>query len=358
MKKLIRYQRWTASCKLQTVKRNAACCKLLTACCLLLTVACTRPSPPVYSGQKMRGVNLVAPSKEIDSSVFSPIRQVNAEWVAVIPYGFCREGEPHFHFNMNKMWWGETKDGTAKTIELAHQSGLKVMLKPHAWVGRGMYTGDFDLKTEADWQTFEKDFGDYILTNARIADSMKVDLFCIATEMDNFAFKRAPFWRSMIKQVREIYKGPLTYADNWNNYPRNPFWADLDFIGVDAYFPLSSEKHPSIETLQKGWLTHLDELEAFAAKLQKPILFTEFGYRSVDFATEKPWESHDTKTDNPALQADAYRAFFKEVWPRKWLAGAFAWKWFLHQPRDSRRDAFSPQQKPAEAVLREEFGRK
>ncbi|AXE16984.1 hypothetical protein DR864_04170 [Runella rosea] len=331
---------------------------LSTLSTVILLSACSRPSPPVYSGQKMRGINLVAPSKEIDSSVFSPIRQVNAEWVAVIPYGFCREGEPHFHFNMNKMWWGETKDGTAKTIELAHQSGLKVMLKPHAWVGRGMYTGDFDLKTEADWQTFEKDFGDYILTNARIADSMKVDLFCIATEMDNFAFKRAPFWRSMIRQVREIYKGPLTYADNWNNYPRNPFWADLDFIGVDAYFPLSSEKHPSVETLQKGWLTHLDELEEFAAKLQKPILFTEFGYRSVDFATEKPWESHDTKTDNPNLQADAYRAFFKEVWPRKWLAGAFAWKWFLHQPPNRHRDAFSPQQKPAEAVLREEFGKK
>jgi hypothetical protein len=325
---------------------------------LFVMSGCSRPTPPVYSGVKMKGVNLVAPSQPIDSSVFSPIRRVNAEWVAVVPYGFCREGEPHFYFNMNKMWWGETLDGTAKTIEIAHQSGLKVMLKPHAWVGRGMYTGDFDLKTEEEWQTFEKDFGAYVLANAHVADSMKVELYCIATEMDNFARKREAFWKNLIKQVRQIYHGPLTYADNWNHYPRNPFWAELDYVGVDAYFPLSSEKHPTVEKLQQGWRTHLEELESFAAKIQKPVLFTEFGYRSVDFATDKPWESHDDKPANDLLQADAYRAFFKEVWPKKWLVGAFAWKWFLHQPRNFHRDAFSPQDKPAEKVLKEEYGKK
>lgn len=335
--------------------------------CLLLMIggwlhtACSRPSPPVYSGQKMRGINLVAPSQPIDSSVFNPIRNVNAEWVSVIPYGFCREEDGRFYFDMERQWWGETKNGTAATIALAHQSGLKVMLKPHAWVGRGTYTGDFNLKTEAEWLVFEKDFGRYILTNAHLADSMKVELFCIATEMDNFARTRTAFWRGLIKEIRQIYKGPLTYADNWNHYNRNPFWADLDFVGVDAYFPLSSEKQPSVETMQKGWKAHLEELEDFAAKLQKPILFTEFGYRSVDFAADKPWESNDDKPENNALQADAYRAFFKEVWPQKWLVGAFAWKWFLHQPRQPRRfhrDSYSPQEKPAEGVLRGGFSLK
>ncbi|HAK80441.1 MAG TPA: hypothetical protein DCM71_26955 [Runella sp.] len=320
---------------------------------------CTRPSPPVYAGAKMKGVNLVAPPEPIDSAAFVSVRTLKAEWVAVVPYGFCRENEPHFYFNSNKMWWGESIEGISKTIELAHKNGLKVMLKPHAWVGRGMYTGDFDLKTEADWQIFEKDFGNYILTNARIADSLKVELLCIGTEMDNFTQKRPGFWKNLIKEVRTMYRGQLTYADNWNHYPKNPFWNDLDFIGIDAYFPLSAEKHPSIATLQKGWKSHLEELENFAGKHQKPILFTEIGYRSVDFATEKPWESHDEKPENLALQADAYQAFFNEVWPRKWLAGAFAWKWFLQQPkRQFHRDTFSPQFKPAETVLQNAFGKR
>lgn len=318
--------------------------------------SCTRPTPPIYSGVKMKGLNLVAPSEPVDSLVFVPIRNTNAEWVAVVPYGFCRENEPHFYFNKNKMWWGETIEGISKTIELAHKNKLKVMLKPHAWVGRGMYTGDFDLKSEADWKIFEKDFGDYILTNAGVADSLKVELLCIGTEMDNFARKRPEFWRSLIKKIRTIYSGPLTYADNWNHYPKNPFWQDLDFIGIDAYFPLSTEKHPSVESLQKGWQSHLEEIEEFASKFQKPVLFTEIGYRSVDFATEKPWESQNDKVENLAIQADAYRAFFKEVWPKKWLVGAFAWKWFLQPPRRQfYHDAFSFQEKPAEAVLKEGY---
>jgi len=333
-------------------------CRII--CVLLLggvsVLSCTRPNPPVYSGVKMKGVNLVAPSEPIDSAVFVPLRAINAEWVAVVPYGFCRENEPHFYFNSNKMWWGETIEGIAKTIELAHKNGLKVMLKPHAWVGRGMYTGNFDLKSEEDWKIFEKDFGAYILTNARIADSLKVELLCIGTEMDNFARKRPSFWKNLIKEIRTFYKGPLTYADNWNHYPKNPFWQELDYVGIDAYFPLSTEKHPSVEGMQKGWENHLEEIERFAEKLQKPVLFTEIGYRSVDFAVDKPWESHDDKPENLELQADAYRAFFKEVWPRKWLVGAFAWKWFLQPPRRQfHRDPFSMQQKPAEQVIREAY---
>ncbi len=31
---------------------------------------CTRPSPPVYAGAKMKGVNLVAPPEPIDSAAF------------------------------------------------------------------------------------------------------------------------------------------------------------------------------------------------------------------------------------------------------------------------------------------------
>ncbi|MFN4146078.1 MAG: glycoside hydrolase family 113 [Runella sp.] len=326
---------------------------------MLLWQSCKPTAAPVYQQPKMRGVNLVAPPKRIDSEAFVPIRQVNAEWVAVIPYGFCRPDQPHFRFEHHGQWWGETKTGVIETILLARKNGHKIMLKPHVWVGGGSYTGDFDLKTESQWQIFEKDFSRYIITYAKMADSLDVELFCIATEMDNFIRKRTPFWKALIKQVRTIYKGPLTYADNWNHYDKNPLWGDLDLIGVDAYFPLSAENQPSITDLQKGWRPHLRDLEKFAAQWQKPILFTEFGYRSTDFSTHKPWESYQQLPENQQLQADAYRAFFKEVWPQKWLAGAFVWKWFLQKNigEGYRGDNFTPQGKMAQSVLADSFRR-
>jgi hypothetical protein len=191
-----------------------------------------------------------------------------------------------------------------------------------------------------------------VLTYARVADSLGVEMYCIGTEMDNFVDKRPQFWQSLIQQVRKVYRGPLTYADNWGHYRQSPFWESLDYIGVDAYFPLSPEQHPSVAALENGWTKHLEELENFAAKHQKPILFTEIGYRSVDFTADKPWESYRESPENYALQADAYQAFFGKVWPQKWLAGVFFWKWFLYEPHHhDGLDAYSPQTKPAEKVL-------
>ena len=318
---------------------------------LFLGYSCQRSFK--YTGAKIKGVCTVAPNKIIDTAAFSPIRQARAEWIAVVPYGFCRENDPHFYFDANQQWWGETSRGTAKTIEMAQQMGLKTMLKPHVWVARGTYTGDFVQKNEADWQIFEQDFAKYVLRNAQIADSMHVELFCIATEMDAFVRQRPQFWLNLIKQVRKVYHGPLTYADNWDKCTQNPLWPELDFVGVDAYFPLTDNKNPQLSDLDKGWQPHLKTLETLAQKVQKPILFTEFGYRSVEGTAVRPWESYEAAPTNLQQQADAYEALFKNLWQKEWFAGGFAWKWFLHtETRRREPDPYTPQGKPAEAVMK------
>ena len=318
---------------------------------LLLIYSCSTPFK--YTGSKFKGVCTVAPNQSIDTSAFRRICQTNSNWVAVVPYGFCRENDPHFYFDANKQWWGETSNGAAKTIDMAHQTGLKVMLKPHVWVARGTYTGDFVLKTEADWQIFEQDFGKYVLRNAQVADSMHVELFCIATEMDAFVRQRPQFWKKLVQQVRQVYQGPITYADNWDKCSQNPLWPDLDFVGVDAYFPLTENKNPTAADLDKGWQTHLKMLEKLSQDVQKPILFTEFGYRSVEGTAVRPWESSDDFTPNLQHQAEAYEALFRNVWQREWFAGGFAWKWFLHAERHNREpDPYTPQNKPAEMVMK------
>ena len=329
--------------------RNKFYCLAVLVCWLFS--ACSTPFQ--YAGSKLKGVCSVAPNQAIDTSAFRAIRQTNADWVAVVPYGFCRENDPHFYFDANQQWWGETSRGAAKTIAMAHQTGLKVMLKPHVWVARGTYTGDFTLKTEAEWQVFEQDFGKYVLRNAHIADSMRVELFCIATEMDAFVRQRPAFWQQLIRQVRQVYSGPLTYADNWDKFSQNPLWPDLDFVGVDAYFPLTENKNPTTADLDKGWQTHLKTLEKLSEKTQKPILFTEFGYRSVEGAAVRPWESSRQYTPNLQHQAEAYEALFRNVWRQKWFAGGFAWKWFLHPEHHNREpDPYTPQNKPAAMVMK------
>ncbi len=69
-----------------------------------------------------------------------------------------------------------------------------------------------------------------------------------------------------------------------------PFWSELDYIGVDAYFPISLEESPTLEQLETGWQPLAKELEAFSDPYQRPILFTEYGYRSATQCAGKHWE--------------------------------------------------------------------
>ncbi|AFK01599.1 hypothetical protein Emtol_0445 [Emticicia oligotrophica DSM 17448] len=323
--------------------------------------------PLVYRGTKLKGVCFVAPPREIDANEFDKVKEVNATWVALTPYGFTRGGNPEFKYNKSSdgHWWGESPKGVSECAKMAHEKGLKIMLKPHAWIQSNQgstFTGDLDFKTDEEWKTFEKTFGEYLIDYAKVADSCKIEVYCIATEFENFVEKRPEFWHKIIKEIRGIYKGQLTYAENWDCYEKVPFWNELDFVGVDAYFPLADEQHPQLNTIKKGWYEHRKKLEKFSSKIQKPILFTEIGYQSTDFTTHKPWESYTQHADNDPLQADAYRAFFEEMWQEQWLAGCFIWKWFPEMKREKEekrqhkfRDRYTPQGKAGELVLKEFF---
>jgi hypothetical protein len=47
--------------------------------------------------------------------------------------------------------------------------------------------------------------------------------------------------------------GKLTYAANWDKYDQVSFWDELDFIEIQAYFPLTAQTSPTAEEIKKGW---------------------------------------------------------------------------------------------------------
>ncbi len=323
-----------------------------------------KPGKPfIYKGQKAKGLSFVAPHKPIDSTHFQPITNIGAEWISLMPYGFVGENSPEFHYISAKdtiqkghIWWGETPHGVRECIKMAHSKNIKVMLKPHMWIGRGGFTGELDFKNDLEWEVFEKNYRNYILEFAQIAENEKAEMFCMATEMENSVEERPAFWNNIIKEIRNIYKGQLTYAENWDSYQKIPFWSLLDYIGIDGYFPISDEKSPSIVQLNEGWKSHKKTLQKFSGKIQKPVLFTEFGYRSCDFTAEKPWETDFSLPENEQAQANGYASFMKTIWPEPWFAGVFIWKWFPFLDNSPRhKDTFTPQNKLGEAVLKKAF---
>ncbi|MGB7394308.1 MAG: glycoside hydrolase, partial [Pricia sp.] len=287
--------------------------------------------------------------------------QWRANHAAVMPFGFIRDpASPEIIFDTDRQWYGETKKGAIQYIELLHKNGIETMVKPQIWIWKGEFTGTLKMTSEADWKTLENSYRDFIIAYAEMAEETGSELFCIGTELEQFVLNRPDFWKQLIPEIRGVYSGKLTYAANWDEYPRVPFWQDLDYIGIDAYFPLSEEKTPSVEQLKKGWQEPKDKIRSMVQTCSKPVLFTEYGYRSTDQNAWKPWlvDRHEEPV-NMEAQANATAAILQEFWPEDWFAGGYVWKWFIdHKQAGGEKDnRFTPQNKPAEAVLREFYGK-
>ncbi len=215
----------------------------------------------------VKGITMVAPPKELSDKPIEQLRTVNAEWVALVPYGFSRDGQPEVRF-FAKQWWGETPEGIRKCTRIAHEKGLKVMIKPQVYIHNG-WIGDMEFKKEKDWQEWEESYRNYILTFARIAAEEKAEMFCIGTEYKIAAQKRENFWRTLIKEVRSFYDGNIIYSSNWDGYQKVPFWDELDYIGISAYFPLTDMETPSLSKLKKEWKPIVNALKRFSKKKNK-----------------------------------------------------------------------------------------
>lgn len=287
------------------------------------------------------------------------VKQVYANHAAVMPFGFIRDvNSPEIIFNTDRQWFGETKKGAMQYIGLLHQNGIKTMVKPQIWIWRGEFTGTLHMNSEAHWQELEASYEKFIMTYAEMAQETGTEIFCIGTELEKFVTNRPEYWHKLIAKIRTVYKGKLTYAANWDEYPRVPFWKDLDYIGIDAYFPLSDEKTPSVKQLREGWQRWKPDMAALAEKTGRPVLFTEFGYRSMDYTAKKPWlVDRNQENVNLKAQVNAKQALFDEFWGEDWFAGGYVWKWFIdHDKAGGENDnRFTPQNKPAQEVIKKVY---
>ncbi|HMG15380.1 MAG TPA: hypothetical protein VK590_08045 [Saprospiraceae bacterium] len=322
----------------------------------------TIQSPQVEAANTIKpiqGVSFVAPPRPFRDNPFTPLKEIGADWISVIPYGFCSTDKPIVRYSGKKQWWGERVEGICETIKLAHANNFKVMLKPQVFYHDG-WPGSMEFKTEEDWLKWESSYEQFIIPFARIADSLNTEMFCIGTEFDKSTQQRNKFWIKLIEDIRIVYKGKITYAANWNEYEHIRFWDKLDFIGINAYFPLVNKTEPSIKNLLKSWDSSKGKMAQFSSQYNKQILFTEYGYLSVDRCAFNNWELEGRIEEckiNQQAQANALEALYSSFYSESWWGGGFLWKWFPEMQGHEgylERD-YTPQGKKAELIVKKWF---
>lgn len=199
-------------------------------------------------------------------------------------------------------------------------------------------------------------YNDYVLHYANLLKD-KVDAFAIGSEMRGLTevhdgatqsrqFPAVDALIALAGSVKTILGSgvKVTYAADWSEYHHttdgwyhmDPLWASasIDVIGIDAYFPLTDAAQGEIGydplTIQQGWTsgegydfyysdaartvkqplaapyawknldwfwsnshTNPDGSQTAWVAESKPIWFTEYGFPSVDAATNQPNVFHD-----------------------------------------------------------------
>jgi hypothetical protein len=283
--------------------------------------------------------------------------RLHAEWISLNPSAYQQShDDPNVYAESD-----DPPDAHLRhAIRQAHQTGLKVMLKPHIWLENrqgGRWRGNIAMSDSSSWARWFDSYSAFILHYARLASAEKVDLLCIGTELSSASVGHPQAWRRLIEAVRTAYPGPLTYAANWRDeYDLIEFWDELDYIGINAYFPLSQTPNPTQAALRRNAEAVAEQIGLLASHFGKPVLLTEIGFKSSYGTSLRPWIWHrgnNSQAVDLMAQTRCYQAIFDAFWPRPWFGGMYWWRWYSDLRRGGARDSgFTPQHKPAEAVIR------
>jgi len=293
------------------------------------TDAEVRTSPPA-----MKGVCWVA-GDSIATHNIQQITDVSVNWMSQTPFAYMEGHDTtEIRSNFDTAWWGENDRGIIQTAEMAREAGIKTMLKPHIWMhtSDGKWRSDIAMNSEEEWQQWFASYEEWIVHYAELAEKGSIEALCIGTELHQ-TIKRTEAWRSIISKIRKVYNGEITYAANWyQEYEDVQFWDDLDYIGIQAYFPLTDKHNPSKKKLMEGWEKHITAMEQLAERYNKKIIFTEIGYKNTSDTAHEPWvwprSLDSTVVRSDKAQIICYEALFESFWNKPWFNGLFIWKWF------------------------------
>ena len=245
-----------------------------------------------------------------------------------------------------------TPEKLAELIQHAKSKGLRVILMPIVLLDKPIgneWRGTIKPEYWPDW--FES-YTSMLIHFAWIAEQNKVDVLSVGSELVS-AEKEKAEWKKLIRSVREVFHGQLTYSANWDHYTSIPFWNDLDLIGMNSYYKLGNDRHVKVDEIVRRWQEIQKDLLTFQRKVNKPLLFLEVGWCSLENAAHEPWDYTRTELDvDLDLQKRLYQGFFQAWYRHPALGGFIIWEWTPEDggPQDK---GYTPENKPAEAVLKE-----
>ncbi len=317
---------------------------------------------PIESAQHP-GVGYGSPAS---AELLDELAALGCNWVSVTPFGRQWSLEATDIRMDFEAPFARNREDVARFVAQAHARGLKVLLIPHLWLDMPGWRGEIGEKdrlgnprafTHDEWARWFRSYTRFVSEWARVAERAGADMFSVGVELKSSSSTRGE-WFDVIDAVRRIYHGPLTYSANWDEADKVMFWDRLDVAGIQAFYPLAEREGATLDELRAAARRRAYDLERWALRERRAVMFAEFGYKAIVDTTLRPWEWPDGMTDvrvSGQAQADAYRALLEAFVFREWFVGAYVWRYYANPMDSSQEDAwgFSPRGREGEDVLRQ-----
>jgi hypothetical protein len=283
-------------------------------------------------------------------------------WVSLTPFGRTYDLCPSGIDMSFEAPFEENRDAVRRGIRMAHARGLRVLLVPHLWVETGGWRAEIDPGSEEGWARWAVQYAGFVVSWAKVAEEERAEMLSVGVELRSWVTTgRAATFREVIRRVREVYHGPITYSANWDDVEDTLILGDVDVIGVNAFYPLTDKENATFEELLGGGRKVAEQVQRLSRLWHRPVLFTEIGYTTRPDPALRPWEWPDkmrfVKVDQEA-QALAYRALLAPLLDVPEFLGFFVWRVYADPDDQSQEDewGFSPRGKLSETVVRDAFG--
>ena len=242
-------------------------------------------------------------------------------------------------------------------IKYAKSKQLRVALMPIVLLDKPRKSTEWRGTIQPDdWADWWQSYRGMMYHYCVVAENGGADLLVIGSELVSTE-SHAGEWNTTIAEIRKVFRGMLTYSANWDHYKQVPFWDQMDIVAMNSYWTLGRDRNASLGEIEKNWRDIQNNVMAFQREVGKPLIFTEVGWCSQANAASEPWDyTQDDVPIDMELQRRLWEGFFKSWHGQKGFGGFFVWEWPVGDGGPNDR-GYTPEGKPAEAVIREWFAK-
>ena len=244
-----------------------------------------------------------------------------------------------------------------RIVDLAHGLGMRVLLLPSVALSSDpthfSYQIGMAFSSEDRWQEWFASYRELINHYAEFSQEAGVDMLCVGDVLVGTT-DRQEDWRRIVAEVRQRFKGPITY-NGGGEEDRVGWWDAVDYIGMSPFYALTEKNDPTVGELKTAWTEkgYLALMENLSKQFNKPVIAMRMGYESKDGANRWPGTSYTMQLGlDLQEQADCYQAALEAMWGKPWLKGIFWWQWWVNQIGGPNDSGYTPVGKPAEAILK------